>query len=172
VEQYDLDVVDDEETSCDALQRMALRDVRPQDPSEHQASQATNDTTPPTQYHEQDKEDEHENEQKEPQNKDQVQDQEENIDQGGDEDDENHEGSITRPPHPRVRKTVQRDHPVDNILDNIKKVVTSRLHVATFYQHHSFVSSLKSFKVEDALRDPDWVVDLQEELNNFKRNKV
>jgi hypothetical protein len=71
-----------------------------------------------------------------------------------------------------VRKTVQRDHPVDNILDNIKKVVTSRLHVATFYQHHSFVLSLKSFKVEDALRDPDWVVDLQEELNNFKRNKV
>jgi hypothetical protein len=80
VEQYDLDVVDDEETSCDALQRMAIRDVRPQDPSEHQASQAANDTTPPTQYHEQDKEDEHENEQEEPQNKDQVQDQEENID--------------------------------------------------------------------------------------------
>jgi hypothetical protein len=26
--------------------------------------------------------------------------------------------------------------------------------------------------VEDALRDPDWVVDMQEELNNFKRNKV
>jgi hypothetical protein len=26
--------------------------------------------------------------------------------------------------------------------------------------------------VEDALRDPDWVVAMQEELNNFKRNKV
>jgi hypothetical protein len=31
---------------------------------------------------------------------------------------------------------------------------------------------LKPFKVEDALRDPDWVVAMQEELNNFKRNEV
>jgi hypothetical protein len=35
-----------------------------------------------------------------------------------------------------------------------------------------FVSSLQSFKVEDALHDPNWVVVIQEELNNFKRNKV
>jgi hypothetical protein len=33
VEQYDLDVVDDEEAPCDALQRMTIGDVRPQDPS-------------------------------------------------------------------------------------------------------------------------------------------
>jgi hypothetical protein len=26
--------------------------------------------------------------------------------------------------------------------------------------------------VEDALCDPDWVVAMQEELNNFKHNKV
>jgi hypothetical protein len=52
VDQYDLDVVDDEEAPCDALQRMTIRDVRPQDPSEHQANQAPNDTTPPTQDHE------------------------------------------------------------------------------------------------------------------------
>jgi hypothetical protein len=31
---------------------------------------------------------------------------------------------------------------------------------------------MEPFKVEDALRDPDWVVDMQEELNNFKRNQV
>jgi hypothetical protein len=31
---------------------------------------------------------------------------------------------------------------------------------------------LEPFKVEDALRDPDWVVAMQEELNNFKRNEV
>jgi hypothetical protein len=33
VEQYDLDVVDDEEAPCDALQRMTIGDVRLQDPS-------------------------------------------------------------------------------------------------------------------------------------------
>jgi transposase InsO family protein len=48
VEQYDLDVVDDEEAPCDTLQRMAIGDVRPQDPSEPQASPTPNDTTPPT----------------------------------------------------------------------------------------------------------------------------
>jgi hypothetical protein len=31
---------------------------------------------------------------------------------------------------------------------------------------------LEHFKVEDALRDPDWVLAIQEELNNFKRNGV
>jgi hypothetical protein len=71
-----------------------------------------------------------------------------------------------------VHQTIQRDHPVDNIVCDIKKGVTTRSRVATFCQHHSFVSSLEPFKVVDALRDPDWVVAMQEELNNFKRNKV
>jgi hypothetical protein len=30
----------------------------------------------------------------------------------------------------------------------------------------------KPFKVEDALRDLDWMVAMQKELNNFKRNEV
>jgi hypothetical protein len=41
-----------------------------------------------------------------------------------------------------------------------------------FCEYYSFVSSFKPFKVEDALRDPDWVVAMQEELNNFKKKKV
>jgi hypothetical protein len=32
--------------------------------------------------------------------------------------------------------------------------------------------STEPFKVEDVLQDPDWVVTMQEELNNFKRNEV
>jgi hypothetical protein len=48
VEQF-LDVVDDEEAPCEALQKIAIGDVRPQDPSE---PNTPNDTTPPTQYHE------------------------------------------------------------------------------------------------------------------------
>jgi hypothetical protein len=31
---------------------------------------------------------------------------------------------------------------------------------------------MEPFKVENTLRDPDWVVAMQEELNNFKRNQV
>jgi hypothetical protein len=76
------------------------------------------------------------------------------------------------PPHPRVHQTVQRDHLVDNILGDIKKGVTTRSLVANFCKHYLFFSSLEPFKVEDALRDPDWVVTMQEELNNFRRNQV
>jgi hypothetical protein len=81
VEQYDIDIVDDKEAPCEALQRMAIRDVRPQDPSE---SQAPNGTTPPTQDDEQNQEDEL--------GEDQAHDQEESIDQGGDEDNGDHQG--------------------------------------------------------------------------------
>jgi hypothetical protein len=34
------------------------------------------------------------------------------------------------------------------------------------------VSSIEPYRIEDALKDPGWVVAMQEELNNFTRNKV
>jgi hypothetical protein len=57
---------------------------------------------------------------------------------------------------------------VDNILGDIKKGVTTKSCVANLCKHYSFVSSMEPFKVEDVLRDPDWVMAMQEELNNFK----
>jgi hypothetical protein len=46
-EQVDLDLIDDEEAPCDALQRMAIGDVRPQDPSNQPQETTRNDTTLP-----------------------------------------------------------------------------------------------------------------------------
>jgi hypothetical protein len=57
-----------------------------------------------------------------------------------------------------VHQIVQRDHPVDNILGDIKKGVTARSRVANFCQYYLFISSMEHFKIEDALRDLDWVV--------------
>jgi hypothetical protein len=71
-----------------------------------------------------------------------------------------------------VCHNVRRDHPVDNILGDIEKGVTTRSCVVNFCEHYSFVSSFELFKVEDTLHDPDWVVAMQEELNNFKCNEV
>jgi hypothetical protein len=121
IEQYDLDVVDDEEAPCEALQRTEIGDVRPQDPSEYQTP---NDTTPPTQDHKQDQEDE----------QDKAHDQEKSIDQGGDEDNGDHQESRSKPPHPRLHQTIQRYHPVDNILGDIKKGVTTKSRIANFCQ--------------------------------------
>jgi hypothetical protein len=46
-EEVDLDLVDDEKAPCDALQRMAIGDVRSQDPSNQPQETSPNDTTPP-----------------------------------------------------------------------------------------------------------------------------
>jgi hypothetical protein len=75
-------------------------------------------------------------------------------------------------PHPRVHHTIQRDHPVDNILCSIRRGVTTRSCLAIFCEFYSFVSSLEPLKVEEALGDPDWIIAIQEELNNFTRNEV
>jgi hypothetical protein len=64
------------------------------------------------------------------------------------------------------------DYPVDNILGDIKKGVTTRSRVIIFCEHYTFISSFEPFKIEDALCDPDWLVAMQEELNNFKCNEV
>jgi hypothetical protein len=48
-EQVDLDLIDDEEAPCDALQRMVIGDIRPQDPSNQPQKTSPNDTIPPAQ---------------------------------------------------------------------------------------------------------------------------
>jgi hypothetical protein len=58
-------------------------------------------------------------------------------------------------PHPRVRTTIQRDHPMDMIIGDINKGVTTRSRVANFGEHYSFVSSDEPFEVENALKDPN-----------------
>jgi hypothetical protein len=75
-------------------------------------------------------------------------------------------------PPTQVRASIQRHHPVDQILGDISKGVTTRSRLATFCEHYSFVSSIEPFRVEEALQDPDRVLAMQEELNNFKRNEV
>jgi hypothetical protein len=140
---------------------MAIDDVRPQYPSNRPQETSPNDITPPAQGLDQDN---HEEDVK-PNDKGQ----EESNDQGGDEDDGD---KGEPPPHPRVCQNIQRDHPVDNILGDIEKGVTTRSRVVNFCEYYSFVSSFETFKVQDALSDPDWVVAMQEELNNFKCNEV
>jgi hypothetical protein len=71
------------------------------------------------------------------------------------------------PSHPHVHQVIQRDHPIDNILESIRRGVTTRSRLTNFCAFYLFVSSLEPIKVEQALEDPDWVVAMQEELNNF-----
>jgi hypothetical protein len=82
------------------------------------------------------------------------------------------EEEAPRAPPTQVHETIQRHHPVDQILGDISKGVTNRSRLANFCEHYSFVSSTELFRVEEALQNLDWVLAMQEELNNFKRNEV
>jgi cobalamin biosynthesis protein CobT len=173
VEQVDLDELDDEEAPCVALRNMSIGDVCPKESEEPPQAQdqpsSSVQASPPTQ-------DEDMAQEEEDEDQDDGPPQEEDIDQREDEDDHDKEDEQEiqdqRPPHPRVHQAIQRDHPVNSILGDIHKGVTTRSRVAHFCKHYSFVSSIEPYRIEDALRDPDWVVAMQEELNNFTRNEV
>jgi hypothetical protein len=172
VEQVDLDELDDEEAPCAALRNMSIGDVCPKESEEPPQTQdqplSSMQASRPTQ-------DEDKAQEEEDEDQDDEALQEEDIAQGGDDnEDKEDEQEIhdQRPPHPRVHQAIQRDHPVNSILGDIHKGVTTRSRVAHFCEHYSFVSSIEPYMIEDALRDPDWVVAMQEELNNFTRNEV
>jgi hypothetical protein len=156
VEQVDLDELDDEEAPCVTLRNMSIVDVCPKESEEPTQAQdqpsSSNQASPLTQDEDQAQDNEDEDQEDEPP-------QEENNDQGGDEanQDKEDEQEIQgqRPPHPRVLQAIQRDHPVNSILGDIHKGVTTRSRVAHFCEHYSFVSSIEPYRIEDALRDSD-----------------
>jgi hypothetical protein len=67
---------------------------------------------------------------------------------------------------------VARDHPLDSIISDILRGVQKRSRLASFCEHFPFMSFIEPKKVDEALRNVDWVNAMYEELNNFKRNQV
>jgi hypothetical protein len=149
---------------------MSIGDVCPKESEEPPQAQdqpsSSVQASPPTQDEDEAQDDEGKDQEDEPP-------QEESNDQRGDAHDQDEEDEqVTIPPHPRVYQAIQRDHPVNTILGDIQKGVTTRSRLAHFCEHYSFVSSIEPHKVEEALQDLDWMVAMQEELNNFTRNEV
>jgi hypothetical protein len=126
VEQVDLDELDDEKALCVALRNMSFGDVCLKESKEPPQAQDQPSSfiqaTPPTQYKEMAQEDED-------QDQDNESPQDEDIDQGGDEDEQDKEDDQEiqdqRPPHPRVHQAIQRDHPINSIVGDIHKGVTT-----------------------------------------------
>jgi hypothetical protein len=152
-EQVDLDDIDENEVLTAAMRTMAIGDVRPQELQEQDQPSSSTLVHPPTQ------------------DNGQVP-QEKEHDQGGAQEEQVMEEETPRAPPTQVRASIQRHHPVDLILGDISKGVTTRSRLATFCEHYSFFSSIEPFRVVEALQDPNWVLAMQEELNNFKRNEV
>jgi hypothetical protein len=144
VEQVDLDELDDEEAPCVALRNMSIGDMCPKESEEPTQAQdqllSSMQASPPTQDEDQAQDDENEDQEEPPQEEDNDQERDE-VDQ----DKEDDQGP--RPPHPRVHQAIQRDHPVNSILGDIHKGVTTRSRVAHFCEHYSFVSSIEPYRV-------------------------
>jgi hypothetical protein len=123
VEQVDLDELGDEEASCVELRNMSIGDVCPKESEEPPNTQdqpsSSIQASPPTQD-----EDEAQNDEGEDQEVELPQ--EESNDQGGDAHDQVEEDEqVPKPPHPKVHQAIQRDHPVNTILGDIQKGVTT-----------------------------------------------
>jgi hypothetical protein len=132
VEQVDLDELDDEEAPCIALRNMSIGDVCPKESEESPNAQdqpsSSMQASPPTQDEDEAQDDKREDQEEPPQD--------ESIDQGEDAHDQDEEDEqVPRPPHPRVHQAIQRDHPVNTILGDIQKGVTTRSRVARFCEH-------------------------------------
>jgi hypothetical protein len=61
---------------------------------------------------------------------------------------------------------------LDPIIGNISRGVQTRSRLTSFCEHYSFVSSIEPKKIDEALKDVDWVNTMHKELNNFIRNQV
>ena len=64
---------------------------------------------------------------------------------------------------------VARDHPLDSIIGDISRGLQTRSRLALFCEHFSFVSSIEPKKIDEALRNIDWINAMHEELNNFTK---
>ena len=80
-------------------------------------------------------------------------------------------GESSRLNLPRQR-VWSRDHPVEQIIGDPDTGVQTRRATQNECNFAGFLSQIEPKKVEEALSDPDWVSAMQEELNQFERQKV
>jgi hypothetical protein len=144
-EQVDLDEIDEEVAPSTTLKNMYIGDVCPQEPPQLQDQPSSTQAQPPTQDKDQEAQDDA-------------------NDQGGVEEEQEKEDEDEEPPlkskvlHPIVHHTIQRDHLVDKILGDIKNGETTHSRIGNFCEHYSFVSSIDLFRIEDTLKDLDWLM--------------
>jgi hypothetical protein len=73
----------------------------------------------------------------------------------------------------RRNSPILQAHPQDLIIGSpTRGVMTRSQKLASFIEHHYFVSCIEPTSVEEALQDADWINAMHEELNNFTRNEV
>jgi hypothetical protein len=71
------------------------------------------------------------------------------------------------------RTRTSTNYPIDLVLGDPKGGTrTHRKQYASFCKHHAFVSFVEPTTLDEALGEPDWILAMQDELNNFTRIQV
>lgn len=65
-----------------------------------------------------------------------------------------------------------KNHPINNIIGDISKGVTTRSSLIELCNCMSFVSQFEPKSIDDAILDEHWLIVMNEELNQFTRNQV
>ena len=65
-----------------------------------------------------------------------------------------------------------RYHPLDNIICDISKGVTTQHSLKDASNNMTFVSLIEPKNINEVIIDEHWIISMQEELNQFERNKV
>jgi hypothetical protein len=69
----------------------------------------------------------------------------------------------------RIRTST--NHSIDLVLgDPQGGIRTHHKQYASFCKHHAFVPFVEPTTIDEALGEPDWILAMQDELNNFTRN--
>ncbi|KAI4387126.1 hypothetical protein MLD38_004980 [Melastoma candidum] len=61
---------------------------------------------------------------------------------------------------------------MEQVIGDVQKGIQTRRSVNLFYEHSAFLSQKEPTNIDEALTDPNWIIAMQEELNQFERNKV
>ena len=63
-------------------------------------------------------------------------------------------------------------HPPENIISDPNKGTQTRSFLKNLCAFFAFVSFLEPKDVKEAIQEPEWIISMQIELNEFERNKV
>ena len=64
------------------------------------------------------------------------------------------------------------NHPQDQIISNPFSGVRTRFSLRNIFNNLAFISQIEPKNINDALDDENWMIVMQEELNQFERSEV
>ena len=65
-----------------------------------------------------------------------------------------------------------KNHPHKNLLSDLNEGLVTRSMLHNFCAFSAFVYELEPHNYREALEEPEWIMAMQEALNQFKRNQV